>query len=64
MEEPVVENEKNVAPEQQVGEEAVVEDNNKDEAVKEPEEKEPEDKVRFLISNVAKWIRRTFQFTL
>lgn len=44
VEEPVVENEKNVAPEQQVGEEAVVEDNNKDEAVKEPEEKEPEDK--------------------
>ncbi|CAK9309400.1 unnamed protein product [Citrullus colocynthis] len=45
VEEPVAENEKNVATEQQLGEDGVVDDNNKaEEAVKEPEEKEPEDK--------------------
>ena len=50
VEEPVAENEKNVAPEQQLGEDGVVDDNNKtEEAVKEPEEKEPEDKVEALI---------------
>ncbi|XP_023554179.1 RGG repeats nuclear RNA binding protein A-like [Cucurbita pepo subsp. pepo] len=44
VEEPVAENEKNVAPEQQLGEDGAVDDNNKEEAAKEAEEKEPEDK--------------------
>lgn len=46
---PVAENEKIVAPEQQLGEDVVVDDNNKEEAVKEPEEKEAEDKVRVVV---------------
>ncbi|KAA0038491.1 plasminogen activator inhibitor 1 RNA-binding protein-like [Cucumis melo var. makuwa] len=44
VEEPVAENEKNVAPEQQLGEDGVDDNNKAEEAVKEPEEKEPEDK--------------------
>ena len=48
VEEPVAENEKNVAPEQQLGEDGAVDDNNKEEAAKEAEEKEPEDKVTTL----------------
>lgn len=51
MEEPVAENEKNVAPEQQLGED-VVNDENKEDAAKEPEEKEPEDKVSALICSI------------
>lgn len=49
MEEPVAENEKNVAPEQQLGEDGVDDNNKAEEAVQEPEEKEPEDKVIALI---------------
>ncbi|XP_023521386.1 RGG repeats nuclear RNA binding protein A-like [Cucurbita pepo subsp. pepo] len=44
VEEPVAENEKIIASEQQLGEDGDVNDSNKEEAVKEPEEKEPEDK--------------------
>ncbi|KAL0552959.1 hypothetical protein IC582_006836 [Cucumis melo] len=44
VEEPVAENEKNVAPEQQLGEDGVDDNNKAEEAVQEPEEKEPEDK--------------------
>ena len=48
MEEPVAENEKIIASEQQLGEDGDVNGSNKEEAVKEPEEKEPEDKVGHL----------------